>query len=167
MYRGRIIGAIIGFVLLNLLGALIGYYIGGLYDRGLIGGGARSFGGGFGRGFGVRPFQDPEQQQKIQPIFFKTVFSLMGKLAKADGRVSEEEIAQTERFMTEMGLSSDHRREAIRLFKAGSESDFDPDPLLDDFLSQCQSLANLKQMVLLHWLKLTVKQTSLLKMITS
>ena len=149
MYLGRIIGTLIGFSLLNFLGAIIGYSIGGMFDRGAIGGG-RAFGGGFGGGFGANAFQSAEQQQKIQAVFFKTVFSLMGKLAKADGRVSQEEVAQTERAMTEMGLTADHRREAIRLFKHGSSADLDVDALLDDFLSVCNRLANLKQMVLVQ-----------------
>jgi len=155
MYLGRIIGTLIGFSLLNFLGAIIGYSIGGMFDRGAIGGG-RAFGGGFGGGFGTGAFQSAEQQQKIQAVFFKTVFSLMGKLAKADGRVSQEEVAQTERAMTEMGLTSDHRREAIRLFKQGSGSDLDVDALLDDFLSVCNRLANLKQMVLVQLISIAL-----------
>jgi len=155
MYLGRIIGTLIGFSLLNFLGAIIGYSIGGMFDRGAIGGG-RAFGGGFGGGFGTNAFQSAEQQQKIQAVFFKTVFSLMGKLAKADGRVSQEEVAQTERAMTEMGLTSDHRREAIRLFKQGSSADLDVDALLDDFLSVCNRLANLKQMVLVQLISIAL-----------
>jgi len=154
MYLGRIIGTLIGFSLLNFLGAIIGYSIGGMFDRGAIGG--RNFGGGFGGGFGANAFQSAEQQQKIQAVFFKTVFSLMGKLAKADGRVSQEEVAQTERAMTEMGLTSDHRREAIRLFKQGSSAELDVDALLDDFLSVCNRLANLKQMVLVQLISIAL-----------
>jgi len=155
MYLGRIIGTLIGFSLLNFLGAIIGYSIGGMFDRGAIGGG-RTFGGGFGGGFGANAFQSAEQQQRIQAVFFKTVFSLMGKLAKADGRVSQEEVAQTERAMTEMGLTSDHRREAIRLFKQGSSAELDVDALLDDFLSVCNRLANLKQMVLVQLISIAL-----------
>ncbi len=149
MSAGRIIGAVIGFIIFNFIGALIGYYIGGLFDRGQLGG-RGAFGGGFGSGFGGSMFQSPEEQEKIRAVFFKTVFTLIGHLSKADGRVSQEEVAQTERFMSDMGLDAEHKREAIRLFKQGVDGIIEVDAVLDDFLQRCDRLANLKQMVLVH-----------------
>ncbi len=149
MHPARIVGIVVGFLIFNFVGALIGYWIGGIFERG-PGGRAGAFGGGFGSAFSGGVFHSAEQQEKIQAAFFKAVFSLMGHLAKADGRVSEEEVAQAERFMGQMQLTSDHRREAIRLFQQGVKGTLEVDALLDDFLLVCNRLGNLKQMVLVH-----------------
>ena len=49
--------------------------------------------------------------------FFETTFTLMGRIAKSDGRVSEQEVAVTEQLMGRMGLSAEHRREAEAAFE--------------------------------------------------
>lgn len=60
-----------------------------------------------------------------QEAFFKATFTVMGKLAKADGRVSEEEIRYARDVMARMGLSDERKKEAIDLFNQGKEADFD------------------------------------------
>jgi len=73
------------------------------------------------------------RQEENQHLFFQTLFQLAGHIAKADGRISESEVKQTEQLMTQMGLSADKRKEAIALFKAGSSSAFDIDLALNNF----------------------------------
>ena len=68
--------------------------------------------------------------------FFETTFTLLGFVAKADGRVSEAEIAQTEALFTQLRLTAAQRRTAIERFKTGSASGFDPAPTIERF-SQC------------------------------
>ncbi|WP_315982483.1 TerB family tellurite resistance protein [Aliamphritea spongicola] len=46
----------------------------------------------------------------------------MGKLAKADGRVSQEEIQYARDVMNRMGLSSERQKQAIELFTQGKMS---------------------------------------------
>lgn len=60
-----------------------------------------------------------------QEAFFKATFAVMGKLAKADGRVSEEEIRYARDVMARMGLSEERKKEAIALFNQGKDADFD------------------------------------------
>ena len=48
----------------------------------------------------------------VQGTFFETTFTLMGHIAKSDGRISEQEVAVTEQLMARMGLSAEHRQEA-------------------------------------------------------
>ncbi|MCV6609688.1 MAG: co-chaperone DjlA [Amphritea sp.] len=60
-----------------------------------------------------------------QEAFFKATFTVMGKLAKADGRVSEEEIRYARDVMARMGLSEERKKEAIALFNQGKDADFD------------------------------------------
>ena len=105
----KIIAALIGWQIAGFFGAIIGFYIGSYFDRGLD-----SF---------SRPLSSSEQA-RVGASYFETTFTLLGYLAKADGRISEEEIAQAEALMSRMGLSPNHRQQAINFFKAGSKSDF-------------------------------------------
>ncbi len=98
-----------------------------------------------------------------QAIFFKTVFSLMGKLAKADGRVSEEEIAHVEKFMTQLNMSATHRKKAIKHFQDGSKTDFDIDPLIAKFNATTATSPNLKQMLMIYLVRVALADGSLHK----
>lgn len=62
--------------------------------------------------------------------FVAPLFALLGAVAKADGRVSEAEIAVAERMMTRMGLGGAQRQEAIASFNAGKQADFDVTPAI-------------------------------------
>lgn len=130
---GKLIAAFMGWQVAGLFGAMIGFYIGHFFDRGL-------------RGFS-RPLSS-EQQQRVGACYFETTFTLLGYLAKADGRVSEEEIAQAEALMARMGLNTEHRQQAIGLFKVGANSNFVLDDLMQQFVSTCGRLNNLKRSLL-------------------
>lgn len=80
--------------------------------------------------------------------FFETAFTLMGHVAKSDGRVSEQEIALTEQLMARLGLTPAHRQEAIALFKRGATPGFDVDAQLREFSVHCRAHANLRQMLM-------------------
>ena len=129
----KIIAAFMGWQVAGLFGAMIGFYIGHFFDRGL---------GGFSRPLSA------QQQQRVGACYFETTFTLLGYLAKADGRVSEEEIAQAEALMSRMGLNAEHRQQAIGLFKVGANSNFVLDDLMQQFVSTCGRMNNLKQSLL-------------------
>ncbi|HEX4388496.1 MAG TPA: co-chaperone DjlA [Steroidobacteraceae bacterium] len=57
--------------------------------------------------------------------FFRATFRVMGHLAKADGRVSEQEISAARAVMAELRLDGTQVREAIACFSAGKQPDFD------------------------------------------
>ncbi|TQV78097.1 co-chaperone DjlA [Exilibacterium tricleocarpae] len=135
MWFGKIIGGILGFMVGGWIGGLLGVLVGNFFDKGL----ARSLVGA-----------SPAELAQVQTVFFKTVFSVMGHLAKSDGRVSEAEIGQTEQLMTHMGLTAEHRREAIALFKAGAEAEFDLQATLEEFQRHCQRFAGLKRMLIIY-----------------
>lgn len=138
---GKIIGFTIGLVLLNpftaVLGAILGHYFIDKPRR-------------------TAPKIPPEQLHAIQENFFTTVFTVSGHLAKADGRVSETEIQLTESLMAKMGLSQDHRREAIRLFKVGAEAEFSLNAALADFKRMCGASTNLTNMLLVNLVNLAM-----------
>lgn len=129
----KIIAALLGWQVAGFIGAIIGFYIGSNFDRGL---------GSFSR-----PLSSAEQA-RVGACYFETTFSLLGYLAKADGRISEEEIAQAENLMARMGLTNEHRQQAIGLFKRGAKSDFSLDDSMQQFVSICGRQNNLKQSLL-------------------
>jgi len=130
---GKIIAVFLGWQVAGFFGAMIGFYIGHYFDRGL---------GSFSRPLSA------EEQQRVGACYFETTFTLLGFLAKADGRISEEEIAQAEALMARMGLNNEHRQQAIGLFKAGSQQDFSLDATMSRFTSTCGRINNLKQSLL-------------------
>ena len=136
---GKIIGAIFGFMIAGgPFGALLGIYLGHQFDR------ARS-----------GPMTGGQQQQ-AQDSFFHTVFSLLGHVAKADGRVSSDEISQAEQLMDKMGLDTATRKKAIELFKSGSSANFSVDQTMQDFMRVCGRYNNLKRQLLNYLIALAM-----------
>lgn len=140
MVAGKLIAGLIGLAVAGPIGVLIGVYIGHQFDKGLG---------------GLRPMS-AQQQAEVRGVFFDTVFSLLGHLAKADGRVSEIEISHAEALMSKMGLTAEHRKKAIALFKAGSQSGFSIDPTMDKFMATCGRQNNLKRTLLNYLISLAV-----------
>ena len=93
---------------------------------------------------------------KRQSLFFKTAFTLMGKIAKADGRVSEQEIAHVEKFMAQLNMSPAHRKQAIEHFKTGAKADFDIKPLIAEFNTATFQSPNLKQMLMVYLVRVAL-----------
>jgi len=141
MWIGKLIAGLIGLSTGGLFGGIIGLVIGHYFDRGLA-----NF-------FGVAARED---QTRVREQFFRTVFQLLGKLAKADGRISEAEVAHTEYLMQQMGLQSEHRRAAIDHFKEGSQPDFSIDTALRSFNEVCGGNFNLKRMLLNYLVSLAL-----------
>ena len=131
----KFVGAILGFYLYKFIGALAGYLIGSFIDRVLA----------YGVG-GVNPLSRAHRQS----VFLGTVFVLMGKIAKADGRVSEEEIKHVEVMFQKLGMSTEHRQQAIAQFKRGAADNFDIRPSLNEFMAVCGQTNSLKQMLLVY-----------------
>lgn len=131
-WLAKLIGAAIGFLVLGPFGLFLGLLIGHGID------GAHRLRQVFGPAIAA-----------AQQVFFHTTFTLMGRVAKSDGRISEQEVAVTEQLMTRMGLGLEHRQEAIALFKQGSATDFDVDAQLRSFMQSCGRHPNLRQMLLM------------------
>ena len=88
------------------------------------------------------------QNSLRQAVFLETLFISMGKLAKADGHVSQDEINHVEMFMQKLGMTPDHRLQAISLFKQGADQSFDIRPTYVKFMSVCGNTRDLKQFIL-------------------
>ncbi len=126
---GKIAGGILGWMLLGAFGLgpvgfIAGLIIGHQIDRGLE----------KGSGGGVR-----FDTRQIQDVFFSTTFSVMGHVAKADGRVSEDEIRAARGVMYHLHLAPEQVKEAIRLFTDGKRSDFPLRAMIEKFRLACRS----------------------------
>lgn len=131
---GKLIVGAIGYLLGGVpWGILIGLYIGHQIDRSM----ARA---GFYLG-GAGSVSHTEAQQ----AFFEATFSVMGCMAKADGRVSEEEISLARQIMMRMGLPEESRQEAIKLFSQGKQPDFALEEMLSRFRAASHRAHNLRQ----------------------
>ena len=64
--------------------------------------------------------------------FVGPLFTLLGAVAKSDGRVSEAEIAVAERLMTRMGLHPAQRQQAVASFNRGKQPEFDVTSTIDE-----------------------------------
>lgn len=140
--------AVLGyFIFDSLWGAFFGFLLGGYISFKLSGGllGQLS---GFGNVGGIGGMAGLKTEK--QSAFFETVFTLMGKLAKADGRVSETEIAHVESFMKQLNMSADNRKQAIAHFKTGSKIGYDASPLIQNFNRITTTSPNLKQMLMVY-----------------
>ncbi len=131
----KIVGVLVGFYVLGLFGGILGFILGSFVDR------FRAYGSA-----GINPFNAGHRQL----VFLETVFILMGKLAKADGHISEDEVSHVEQFMLKLGMSSEHRLKAIELFKRGASPDFDIKPKINEFMTICGNTNSLKQMLLVY-----------------
>jgi DnaJ like chaperone protein len=126
---GKVLGGAFGFMLGGPLGALLGAVLGHNLDLGL----ARLPEGELGEG----------EKERVQAAFFTATFSVMGHIAKADGRVSEDEIEMARAVMRQMELDEKMRRAAIDLFTQGKSPDFQLDPVLDQFRRECRGRSTL------------------------
>lgn len=129
---GKVIGGALGWMLGGPLGALLGAAIGHNFDdraglnwAGLGGDAAR-----------------------VQASFFTATFSVMGHIAKADGRVSEREIQLARGVMNHMNLNQEQQDTAIRLFREGKQSSFPLDEVMQQFRRECHMRRDLFRMFL-------------------
>ncbi len=116
-WMGKLVGGTIGFALGGPLGAI--------------------FGAAFGHAFDTSSALEPGgQRERLSTVehhqltFFVAAFSMLAKLAQADGRVTREEIDSIEAFMTrDLRLDAQGRNAAVNIFRTalnapGSFADF-------------------------------------------
>jgi DnaJ like chaperone protein len=85
-------------------------------------------------------------RSRYREIFFDALFACLGHISKADGRVTEVEIAAAERFMQKLQLDAEERQAAIRRFNAGKTPGFDLEAELQEFARFTATQRDLRQM---------------------
>lgn len=103
-----------------LIGAMVGLFSGGFVGLIL----------GAGVGFAVERVLRKASKLTPQQVFFRATFTVMGRVAKADGQVTENEIEFARAVMARMQLGEEKRREAIEYFSQGKDQLHDLQPVL-------------------------------------
>jgi len=138
---GKVLGFLFGFMLSkNLFGALLGLWLGHLFDR--------------GRGFDFDGLtQGEEDDISRQAVFFYTTFSVMGHVAKAKGQVTNHEIAFASAYMNKLGLNSEMRQQAQDAFREGKMAGFP----LKDRLRKFKRICGNRHDLLLMFLEIQIQ----------
>ncbi|AEP28845.1 Dna-J like membrane chaperone protein [Glaciecola nitratireducens FR1064] len=137
---GKVVGVLFGFMFGRVAGAILGLVVGHIFDVTY----SKDFSqkGGFSRLFTT----SNEIQQ--QAVFFHSLFSALGHVAKSDGKVTQEDIQIASALMDEMNLSGDVRLEAQQAFRDGKQRDFAIIEMLQQFKEQCHARRDVLQIYL-------------------
>jgi DnaJ like chaperone protein len=132
---GTVLGGALGYMFGGPLGGLLGAALGRNFDRGIT---LTDQQAAYGIG----------QQERVQAAFFTATFSVMGHVAKADGKVTRDEIVASESIMSQMQLNPLQRKAAIQLFNSGKQAGFPLHDVLDQFRRECHRRRSLVQVFL-------------------
>lgn len=128
---GKLIGGLFGLMLAGPIGMLAGIFVGHQFDKAFY-----------------RHLMGRGHHAEAQQAFFTATFKIMGHVAKADGRISEDEIRVARAIMQRMGLNEEQRRKAIELFTEGKQPDFNLQQALQELIAACHQSRPLLQMFL-------------------
>jgi DnaJ like chaperone protein len=130
---GKLVGGTLGFMMGGPLGALMGAAVGHNFDQ-----------EAWKKTFQFNSTDNSSDRQ----LFLQTTFHLAGYIAKADGRVSESEIATARALMDHLHLEASQRATAIEAFTAGKQAHFPLEATLDQFQKLSASQPKLLQQLL-------------------
>jgi DnaJ like chaperone protein len=123
---GKACGALLGAIAAGPVGAAVGLLLGHQFDS---------------------QTEDaalpPGEVAGVGQRFFRATFRVMGYLAKADGRVTELEIAAARGVMAELHLTPAQVQEAIACFTEGKQSHFDAGSELSGLYRACRGRPDL------------------------
>jgi DnaJ like chaperone protein len=119
-----VLGGALGYMLGGPLGAMLGVAFASNFSK------RKSNFSGFGKDY------RPGDQQRVQAAFFSSLFSVMGYIAKVDGKVSRSEILLAQQVMQHMQLSDDMQKVAKDLFNQGKQKNFNLDEVLEQFRTE-------------------------------
>ena len=128
-WYGKIIGAAIGLWIGGPVGGALGLLVGHQFDA----------------GDSDRVPLGPDSAARVHELYFPAVFRVMGHVAKADGRVSEQEIAAARAVMAALRLTPEQVRQAIGYFGEGKETGFALDAALADLRPLLRAYPQLAQ----------------------
>lgn len=132
---GKVVGGAFGFMLGGPLGAVLGAALGNYFDGGID-------------GLAMDETLGVGATERVQSAFFTATFSLMGYVAKSDGKVTRDEIELAEQVIRQLHLNGKQRQVAINLFNEGKKDEFPVHEVLLQFKKECLRRRNLIQMFL-------------------
>jgi DnaJ like chaperone protein len=118
---GKVVGAVIGYMVGRFPGLIVGLIFGHFYDQSVS----------------SRRAAPRGSMLEIGERFFTATFEVMGHVAKADGRVSEAEIAAARKVMQELRLDGQQIHVAIGHYSRGKNPDFNLDETMEKLSAAC------------------------------
>ena len=100
-----------------------------------------------------RAFGDVEQ---AQAAYFISIFSILGKLARADGVVNSKEIAVIDGFLSTLHIPEQEKQFARRIFNEAKYSRYS----IDDFAEQLYRMNSRQSTILLSFMDLLFKMAA-------
>lgn len=142
MVWGKLLGGTFGFLVGGPIGAVLGAALGHRFDKGVQ----------LQLSHEGMPGQEealsPGDAERVRMSFFTATFSVLGHVAKADGRVDQAEIELAEAVMQRMSLSPELRKAAIALFNEGKADAFELEPMIVQFRNECARRTSLYRIFL-------------------
>ena len=135
---GKILGAFFGFLLGGPIGMLLGIFFGHKFDKARLG---SHYGHHGYHGYRAR-------QRATRRSYFLATYAVMGHLAKAKGKVTEQDIYIATTFMDAMKLQGANRVDAQNAFREGKEADFPLETVLAQVRQYCNGQADLLRLFL-------------------
>ncbi|MFP4329669.1 MAG: co-chaperone DjlA [Alkalispirochaetaceae bacterium] len=121
---GKVVGGTFGLFLGGPLGAIAGAALGHLFVDNAQEQVREQPGG--------RP-RFTASAERVQAAYFIALFSLLGKIAKADGRVTKDEGDMVVRFLDQMRVSGRQRQFAIQVFNEAKDIHYTVEELAQQF----------------------------------
>ena len=145
-WLGKIVGGTLGFALGGPLGAIAGAALGHTFDA----------------TDNQYPRARLSYHEKAQMTFFVATFSMLAKVAQADGRISPEEIHAVEDFMAnELNLTLESKRFAVEIFETAMNSPMAFQDFAGQFYHQFHNQPRLLDLMIDVLLRLSVADGAL------
>lgn len=160
-WLGKVVGGLVGFSLGGPLGMIAGIAFGNIFDNAdsAVHGGNqtryRDFNGGQ-----HHPYMSNSEQKNM--TFFVAVFSLLARLAQADGSVTQEEKNTLNAFMIkDLQLDPQSRNAALRVFNAALNGNGTANQFAQQFYDSFKTDQALMQLVVDILFRMAVSDGSL------
>ncbi|MEW6258967.1 MAG: co-chaperone DjlA [Thermodesulfobacteriota bacterium] len=135
---GKVIGGAIGFALGGPLGAILGATFGHAYDASSQ----------LDRNTDYGP-ETMSQTESSQFTFFVATFSMLAKLARADGRVSQAEVDTIRQFMVyDLNLPPESQQVAMNIFQTALHSPQSFEEFASQFFGQFHAQPQILQLMM-------------------
>ncbi len=132
---GKLIGGAIGLALAGPVGAVAGAVFGHMFDE--------------NQASNISGNRSLTQDERAQMTFFVACFSMLAKIARADGRVVDSEISSVRRFMSDdLKLNAQSMRAAEMIFQAAMHSQQSFDDFASQFFHQFHDQPQLLEMMI-------------------
>lgn len=126
---------------MQYIGKFLGFFLGYYYTRSFFGGLVGLF---LGHLLDKKIYEMGSVQSSVfgkaltrQSLFMQTTFAVLGHIAKAKGRVTEDDIHLARTLMSRMKLDNAHQQLAQQAFNHGKNADFPLKQVLKEFREAC------------------------------